>query len=164
MAESAWKIRMAAESDRARIGAIISAAGIFTNDEVASAMDLVDQSFSHPARGDYLVAVVEESGCVWGYVCYGPTPLTDGVYDLYWIAVDPARQRQGFGQFLLRYVESEVRKRGGRMLLIETSSKKSYAPTLRFYTKAGYEEISRIKDFYRVQDDKLVFCKYLTVG
>jgi len=48
------------------------------------------------------------------------------------------------------------------MLLIETSSKGSYASTMRFYERAGYSEISRIKDFYRIEDDKLVFCKRLT--
>ena len=48
------------------------------------------------------------------------------------------------------------------MLLIETSSKRSYEPTIRFYLGAGYHEISRIKDFYRIEDDKVVFCKQLT--
>jgi ribosomal protein S18 acetylase RimI-like enzyme len=83
------------------------------------------------------------------------------VYDLYWIAVDPTQQGQGYGQLLLRFVENEVRRQRGRMLLIETSSKQSYAPTIRFYQRAGYDEISRIKDFYRIEDDKVVFCKHL---
>ena len=127
----------------------------------------VDQSLEHPEKGDYTVCVLEEpdSGpnrIVQGYVCFGPTPLTDGVFDLYWIAVDPKRQGQGFGQLLLRFVENEVRRQRGRMLLIETSSKESYGPTLRFYQRSGYDEISRIKDFYRIEDDKLVFCKKLT--
>ena len=34
--------------------------------------------------------------------------------------------------------------------------------TIRFYQRAGYHEISRIKDFYRIEDDKVVFCKQLT--
>ena len=50
----------------------------------------------------------------------------------------------------------------GRMLLIETSSKESYASTMRFYERSGYDEISRIKDFYRIEDDKVVYCKKLT--
>ena len=62
---------------------------------------------------------------------------------------------------LLRFVENEVKKERGRMLLIETSSKESYSSTLRFYERSGYEEISRIKDFYRIEDDKVVFCKRL---
>lgn len=161
------KIRPAVTADRARIEQILLATARFTPQEVGWAMELVDQTLADPARSEYSVHVVEEpdSGprrMVQGYVCFAPTPLTDGVFDLYWIAVDPERQGEGIGQVLLRFVENEVRRRSGRMLLIETSSKRSYAPTIRFYQRAGYHEISRIKDFYRIEDDKVVFCKHLT--
>ena len=158
-------IRPADARDRARIQEILMACMLFTEEEVRCAVELVDiwNDPKHPERGDYRTEVLEDpAGTVQGYVTFGPTPLTDGVYDLYWIAVDPKQQGQGFGQVLLRFVENEVKKQQGRMLLIETSSKTSYASTLRFYERAGYTEISRIKDFYRVEDDKIVFCKRLT--
>jgi ribosomal protein S18 acetylase RimI-like enzyme len=160
------KIRPVEKKDRHRILEILVAVARFTDEEVRCAIDLVDQSLATPEKGEYIVHVVDdpdsESRLVQGYVCFGPTPLTDGVFDLYWIAVDPRQQGQGLGQLLLRFVENEVRKQHGRMLLIETSSKETYGPTLRFYERSGYEEISRIKDFYRVEDDKIVFCKKLS--
>jgi ribosomal protein S18 acetylase RimI-like enzyme len=161
------KIRPAELRDRARIHEILVATARFTEDEVRAAMDLADSAQDHPEKGEYIVHVLEEpdSGpkkLVQGYVCYGPTPHTDGVFDLYWIAVDPKRQGQGIGQLLLRFVENEVRRQRGRMLLIETSSKESYAPTLKFYESSGYDEISRIKDFYRIENDKVIYCKKLT--
>jgi ribosomal protein S18 acetylase RimI-like enzyme len=161
------KIRPAVTADRARIEEILISTARFTSQEVGWAMELVDQSFREGTHGEYSVHVLEEpdsgpSRAIQGYVCYAPTPMTDGVFDLYWIAVDPQRQGQGIGQILLRFVENEVRRRDGRMLLIETSSKRSYAPTVRFYQRAGYLEISRIKDFYRIEDDKVVFSKQLT--
>ena len=160
------KIRAAESSDRERIHEILVSTARFTEDEVNCAVELVDIFLHRPDKGDYLVSVLEDpdSGqgrMVQGYVCYGPTPLTDRVYDLYWIAVDPKQQGQGIGQMLLRFVENEVRRENGRMLLIETSSKESYGPTLRFYQRSGYDEISRIKDFYRIEDDKVIFCKKL---
>jgi ribosomal protein S18 acetylase RimI-like enzyme len=158
------KIRPAAALDRSRILEILVATARFSQQEIGWAMELVDAAIEHPEKGEYSVHVLEspDSGpnrMIQGYVCFGPTPMTEGVFDLYWIAVDPRHQGQGFGQLLLRFVENEVRRNRGRMLLIETSSKKSYAPTVRFYQQAGYEEISRIKDFYRVEDDKVVFGK-----
>jgi ribosomal protein S18 acetylase RimI-like enzyme len=108
--------------------------------------------------------VLEEDGekpSVHGYACYGPTPLTQGVYDLYWIVVDPSAQKKGYGRRLLEYVERDVVVRGGRMLLIETSSQESYGGTVRFYHRAGYELVARIKNFYRIGDDKLIFSKDL---
>lgn len=160
------KIRAAEKGDRARIHEILVSTARFTEDEVNCAVELVDIFLDKPDKGDYVVSVLDDpdSGqrrMVQGYVCYGPTPLTDRVYDLYWIAVDPKQQGQGIGQMLLRFVENEVRREKGRMLLIETSSKESYGPTLRFYQRSGYDEISRIKDFYRIEDDKVIFCKKL---
>jgi ribosomal protein S18 acetylase RimI-like enzyme len=156
-------IRPAKPSDQERIHEILVATGLFTDEEVRCAVELVELSFTQADRGDYLVYVLQEpAGAVHGYVCYGPTPLTDGVYDLYWIAVDPTRQGQGNGQILIRFVENEVRRKQGRMLLIETSSKETYSSTVRFYQRGGYQEISRIKDFYRIEDDKVVYCKRLS--
>lgn len=161
------RIRPAAIGDRERIHEILTATARFTRQEIGWAMELFDAAFDHPPKGEYAVHVLEEpdsapSYLVQGYVLFGPTPMTEDVFDLYWIAVDPKQQGQGFGQLLLRFVENEVRRQTGRMLLIETSSKRSYAPTIRFYQRAGYHEISRIKDFYRIEDDKVVFCKQLT--
>lgn len=153
-------IRPARPEDRERIHEILVGVAIFTGDEVRIAAELVDDSFANPNK-DYIVHVVEDQTGIQGYSCYGPTPLTDGVYDLYWIAVDPKHQGHGFGRVLLRFVENEIKRQRGRMLLIETSSKDTYGPTLRFYERGGYEEISRIKDFYRIEDDKIVFCKRL---
>jgi len=155
-------IRPVESSDRDRILEILIATARFTDEEVRCAIELVDKAITEPEKGEYIVHVLQDEGAVHGYVCFGATPMTDGVYDLYWIAVDPRRQGQGYGQVLLRFVENEVRRQRGRMLLIETSSKESYGPTLRFYHRSGYDEISRIKDFYRMEDDKIVFCKKLT--
>lgn len=161
---TSMKIRPAESKDRSRIREILVSTTRFTDDEVRAAVELVDHSLDNGARAEYLTYVLEapESGpsrMVQGYVTYGATPKTEGVFDLYWLAVDPRHQGQGFGQLLLRFVENEVRRQRGRMLLIETSSKESYAPTLRFYQRSGYDEISRIKDFYRIECDKIVFCK-----
>jgi ribosomal protein S18 acetylase RimI-like enzyme len=161
------KIRPATGADRARIQEILVATARFSRQEVGWAMELVDLAAAPPERREYEAHVLEDPDSgpdrkVQGYVLFGPAPMTEGVFDLYWIAVDPARQGEGLGQLLLRFVENEVRRQAGRMLLIETSSKRSYAPTIRFYQRAGYLEISRIKDFYRIEDDKVVFSKNLT--
>ena len=161
------KIRPAVPTDRERIIQILNATGRFTRQEIGWAVELVDLSFQQPRRPEYEAHVLEQpsSGpnrAVQGYVLFGPTPMPDGVFDLYWIAVDPTRQGEGLGRAMLRFVENEVRRQGGRMLLIETSSKRSYEPTVRFYKRAGYQEISRIKDFYRIEDDKVVLSRVLS--
>ena len=108
------------------------------------------------------MATDPRSPAVLGYVCFGPVPLTNGAYSLYWIAVDPGTQGRGVGRALVDYPEAEVTRRRGRLVLIETSSLDKYHPTVRFYERCGYLLLARLTDFYRPGDDKLVFGKYLT--
>jgi len=103
----------------------------------------------------------EGSSEVLGYVCFGPTPLTDSTYDLYWIAVDKSKLRGGVGKRLLRFAEEEIVRRGGQMLLVETSSQETYGGTIQFYEKTGYDLVGKIKEYYKPGDDKLIFAKRL---
>jgi ribosomal protein S18 acetylase RimI-like enzyme len=157
-------IRPIAPGDRSRIFDIVTAAGNFSDQEIETAMELVDEALETGEESGYIIVVAEMHGstaAIAGYACYGPTPLTEGVFDLYWIAVHPEAQGCGVGRDLIRYVEEDIRSRGGRMLLIETSSREGYDATIAFYEHANYEMAARIKNFYRVGDDKLVFSKEL---
>jgi ribosomal protein S18 acetylase RimI-like enzyme len=161
-ATAAGRVRPVERADRARIHDIVLATGRFTPIEVDTAMELVDAWLTSGEASEYLTFALEDgAGRVQGYVCVGPTPLTDGTYDLYWIAVDPATQGRGYGKRLLGAAEDEARRRNGRLVLIETSSQETYQATARFYESAGYRLVARIPNFYRVGDDKLVFAKAL---
>jgi ribosomal protein S18 acetylase RimI-like enzyme len=152
-------IRAITSADRGPLHAIITSAGNFTAGEVETAMELIDEAIESGNDGDYSAYVLADEAGVRGYVCIGPAPLADGVYDLYWIVVDSATRGRRYGQRLLRHAEEEVRRRKGRMLLIETSSQPSYAPTRRFYESAGYPEVARIRNFYKVGDDKIIYAR-----
>ena len=162
-------IRLLEARDRDDVVAILHAVGNFSSDEIDTALELIDEWLASGEASDYLTYVVESSGepadaappPVAGYVCYGPTPLTETTYDLYWIAVSPSAQRAGYGQALLAFAESDIARRGGRLVLIETGSHETYASTVRFYERAGYDLISRIPGYYRPGDDKLTFGKQL---
>jgi ribosomal protein S18 acetylase RimI-like enzyme len=65
----------------------------------------------------------------------------------------------GIGAALLKKAEDEIQKAGGRLALIETSSKPNYLNTRRFYLKKGYKRVSRIRDFYAPGDHLLIFEK-----
>ena len=158
-------VRPLVAADRAAVLDIVRRVGNFTADEVDVAMELVDEWLADSEESGYLTRVLADSDSarpVRGYVCFGPAPMTEGTFDLYWIAVDPDDQGRGFGARLLTAAEDEVRSRGGRLLLIETASQDAYAATIRFYERAGYEIASRIADYYRPGDDKLVFAKRFT--
>jgi ribosomal protein S18 acetylase RimI-like enzyme len=112
--------------------------------------------------GGYVFLVYrDDDGRAAGYACFGPHPLTQGTYDLYWIAVDPIAQGRGIGHALLMQAESEVQARSGRLLLIETSDTPVYASARRLYETSGYRCEATVHDFYASGDSLLIFAKDL---
>ena len=153
-------IRPMTPADRPAVLALIEATGFFRPDEIAVAEELIDITLGRPEQEDYAIVVVtDETGAVAGYMTYGPTPLTRGTYDLYWMAVDPKAQGRGYGRIIVEWLEDHVRRAGGRMIVIETSSSEKYEPTRRFYLGLNYTETARIPDFYGPGDGRVIYTK-----
>lgn len=147
--------------DRDRIASLLRTAGVFREDEIAVALELVDAVLDRPDHPDYRFAVASAGGEVAGYACWGPTPCTLGTFDLYWIAASPSHQGRGVGRRLLSRAEADMAARGARLCVIETSSLPRYSPARDFYLRMGYREAARLREFYAPGDDKLVFLKDL---
>jgi ribosomal protein S18 acetylase RimI-like enzyme len=158
-------IRSLVAADRGGVLRILQNAGNFTSEEVAIALELIDEWLELGEDSGYLSYVLEardgDSSEVLGYVTFGPTPLTESTFDLYWIAVDKSKHRGGVGKRLLKFTEEEIVRRGGKMLLIETSSQETYDGTIQFYERTGYELVGKIPEYYKPGDDKLIFAKQL---
>lgn len=156
------KIRGIEKKDRRRLEAILKAQEHFKPEEVQVALELIDIGLTQSGPEDYLFRIAEgPDGQILGYICYGQAPLTDAVYDIYWIVVHPASWNYGTGTSLLHQAEEEMKRWKARLLLIETSSRPPYEIPRAFYRKHGYEEQARILDYYEVGDHKLIFGKIL---
>lgn len=156
------KIRPLRRRDRLALYDLLKAQKHFRPAEVQIALELIDLALNQSGQEDYLIRCAEDGqGQIVGYACYGKAPLTDAVYDLYWIVVHPDYWSRGPGSALLLQVENEVERLKARLLLIETSSLSSYARPRSFYLKHGYRELARIPDYYAVGDHKLIFGKTL---
>jgi GNAT superfamily N-acetyltransferase len=157
-------------SDRARVAELLVSTAVFSLEEVDVALQLFDASVSAAGvagaddaqRADYEFTGAFEGERLIGYACAGPTPATEGTFDLYWLAVDAAAQGKGIGTTLVREVERGLRDRGARMLLVETSSRPDYSNTRAFYARCGYSEAARIRDFYAPADDRIMLTTRLT--
>jgi ribosomal protein S18 acetylase RimI-like enzyme len=153
-------IRRLKPADAKIIEGILNEILIFHDEEIRVAMELVNIAASDPKQKDYHLFIYEENGMILGYHCTGKRPLTDGVYDLYWIVTNPEHSKKGIGKKLLEHAEGFVNENNGRWLLAETSSKDSYSATRNFYMRNNYSIISEIKDFYSIGDSLIVFGKY----
>lgn len=133
----------------------------FNENEIEVAMELVNIAANNPEQKDYNIFVYEEDKKVLGYYCAGKRPLTDAVFDLYWIVADTESGKKGIGSSLLKHAEDFICELKGRWILAETSSKESYTRTRNFYLRNNYSIVAQINDFYSLGDNLTVFGKYL---
>ena len=150
----------ATEADGSQIQNITARAGVFSQEEVDSVQVMWTEYLTlGPEGSGYHFIAYRDGDQVLGFAIYGLRDLTDGVFDLFWIAVDPTAQCHGVGRSLLTATEEAVRATGGRMLIAETSGTPHYEPARKFYFAMGYENEATIKDFYTPGDDLKIFIK-----
>ena len=158
MVDLTWR-RDVAEADIAAIEALVARTGFFTPSEVRMAGELVEARLEQGLQSGYEFLIGDLNGVIAGYTCYGLIEGTEGSFDLYWIAVDPAHQGAGIGRQVLAATEAAIRAEKGTRYYAETSSTDKYLPTRQFYGRAGFKEVARIADFYRPGDGKVIYEK-----
>lgn len=152
------RLRTLTAADRDRIEEITRAVGLFRDDEVVVALEVLDEAVQGGPGNTYSTLGAEADGLLAGWICWGPTPCTLGTYDLYWMAVDPQLQGTGIGTALL--LEMERWLQGiARLIIIETTGRADYGGTRAFYQARGYSPVATIADFYAPGDDQVVFVK-----
>lgn len=155
-------IRPMLPEDRSALIQILRDTAEFKAPELVVAEEVINSYLHDPGGSGYYILIARIASSVAGYICYGPTPLTDGTWDIYWQAVAQEKRGQGIGSVLTEEAEKEIRKTRARLIIIETSSTHAYEKTLHFHRCRGYEVIARIPDFYFPGDDKLILQKQLS--
>ena len=150
--------------DREPLAALLQRIETFNAEEVGVAVELIDETLQNRERSTYRFIVALEEGeedekAYFGYVCFGPTPMTRHTYDLYWIVVDPDQRGKGIGRELMRALTATLAHNGGRILRVETSSSEMYRSAKGFYKRAGFVEGGRIPNFYKDHDDLIIYYK-----
>jgi ribosomal protein S18 acetylase RimI-like enzyme len=154
----ARSVREARRDDEAGIAALVRSVAEFTPDEVEVALELIESALAK--TDDYRLLVALEGDRVVGYACFGPTPMTKGTFDLYWIASSRTARGSGVGRALIDAVMDQLRACGGRLLRVETSSRAEYLATRRFYDRASFKHAATLAGFYDVDDDLMIYVRY----
>jgi ribosomal protein S18 acetylase RimI-like enzyme len=155
-------LRPVGHAHRARLEQLTRGTGLFREEEVATAVELLDESLA--GDDDYQFVGAFDADQLIGYACWGPTPGTLATSDLYWIVVDRERQGSGIGSQLLREVERLLTADGRRLVVVETSSRGDYQATRAFYEARGYTRTATIPGYYAPGDDLVIYTKDLTPG
>ncbi|NLE77627.1 MAG: GNAT family N-acetyltransferase [Chloroflexi bacterium] len=160
-----FTISLANEGDGQSILGIAARSGVFTSDEVACVQELWEAYLRDGEASGYVFLVYKgEDGQALAFLCFGPTPLTEGTFDLYWVCVAPEARGRGIASVMLTRMELEVAQRGGRLILVETSSLAAYAAARGLYESRGYQREAVVHDFYSPGDDLVILQKHLGGG
>lgn len=151
-------IRPAAEHDRQSLFSLVAGIKNFNPEEVELAREVIGDALDSEKNGYHLL-VAAAGGRLLGFICYGPIPISDKRWDLYWIAVEPGQARSGIGSQLLH--DMETRLGPGMRVYVDTSSTDGYTSARSFYERHGYHVAGVFPDFYRTGDDKIVYVKDL---
>jgi len=154
-------IRPAIENDRQKIFSLVSEIKNFSAGEVELAREVIGEAFDLENSGYHLMVAVDQREALCGFICFGPVPITEKSWDLYWIAVSPRQARRGIGSQLLAAMENQLRAVEGIRVYVDTSSLAEYSAARSFYERHGYDVACVLPDFYRAGDDKIIFVKAL---
>ena len=154
------RVRLMTAADKPAIMHILKHTPEFKPHEIPVAEEVIDAYLKDPKGSGYTILVAESDAAIAGYICYGPTPCTQGTWDFYWEAVSRELRGKGIGSALSRAAEAAVRKAKGRLIMIETSSIPLYENTRRFHLGKGYDIVARVEDFYAPGDDKIIMAKH----
>ena len=147
--------------DRRKVKDLLRTAENFSNDEIETAIELLEDSLSNPY--EYMCLITENIRLdrITGFICFGKTPMTDRTFDIYWLTVSPDNRRKGHGAMLFEAAQTLISESKARMLVAETSSRGDYASARKFYLKQGCIEAAHIPDYYKKGEDLVVFTKIL---
>lgn len=149
-------IRDVERRDVPALKVIVDRSGLFPSE----LLDDMLAAYLNEDQNDQYWLTVDDGDPVAVAYC-APEPMTQGTWNLYLIAVHPDRRSQGHGAALLRHLEDALGTRGQHLLLVETSGLPDFERARVFYSRNGYEREARIRDFYELGDDKIIFRKAL---
>ena len=155
-------IRKIKQEEQEDLLAIAHKTGVFQEREVE---ELLGSTLSGYFAGEldeqhHILAIedeVSQKAVGWSY--FAPSFHAEGVWDVWWIGIEPSVHQKGYGSKLLLHIEKMLKEAAARLIIIETSSTEILAKARKFYPKLGYQQCGIIPNFYAEGDDKVIFAK-----
>lgn len=146
-------VRSPKPQDVATMGEIAQRAGLFPADLLP---EMINPAFD--GGTDVWLLAETENGAPCCFAFARAEELTDRVWNILALCVDPKAQGLGHASSLLCAMEDQL---DARMIIIETTQLPAQAAARTFYEKAGYAREGAVRDFYAVGEDKVIYRKVL---
>ena len=151
-------IRPTIITDKPSIFTILRDSNQFDEEGISFVEGILDQHLLEGSSAIWLTAFEEEP---IGVAYCNPEPVSSGVWNLLMLWIREDKQRLGLGRKLVEQVELNLKEKGARLLLVETSSKPMFETARMFYAKCGFIHEATIRNYFEDGDDKLILTKLL---
>lgn len=121
--------------------------------------DMIGSSLEDDTSQEYWLTYDAEKPIAVAY--FAPERMTSGTWNLLLIAVHIDHQGSGVGTTLMEHIESFLKLKQQRLLVVETSDLDEFALTRKFYQDIGYIKEAHIREFYDKDEGKVVYWKKL---
>ncbi len=153
--------RTVRESDPEAVREIVKSTGFFdaVPTEIECAVsDVRDTLEQGEEKSGSWYLFLERDGKTLGFASYGgPVECTDRLFYMYWIAVHGDTRGKGYGKLLMREILGDIKARGARKVVLQTSGREQYVPTRMFYLACGFKQEAEIADYYQAGDSCCFF-------
>jgi len=147
-------VRTATTSDAPEILRLVEESDIFDS----GGIELVRSKLTDMHASKWLVACDPDVvGVVYGDI----EPVTDGTWNALMLLVQSDRRGGGIGRMLMGAFEESVMQEGARIVLVDTSGGEEFETARVLYTKLGFTQEARVRDYYADGHDKITFWKRL---
>ena len=122
--------------------------------------EMIEDYLTNPeTQNIWFTAELDHTPIGFGYCA--PEMLTEGTYNLYAIGVKNDLHGKGIGRQMMSYLETELKEKGHRILIVETSGGPDLFKTRKFYEDLNYTKEAVIRDFWSEGEDKVIYWKKL---
>ncbi|MGB7412670.1 MAG: GNAT family N-acetyltransferase [Thermosynechococcaceae cyanobacterium] len=153
-------IRNTTSDDHAKLISLATATGIFEDGQTEELSQML-ASFNPADKLAGDIWLTDDDDGPVGVAYLAPERMTEGTWNLYFIAVHPDRQREGRGLAILNHVIQLLSERGQRVLLVETAGTDDFDYVRKFYGDNGFTKEATIREFYTAGVDKVVYRRAL---
>ncbi len=151
------KIRPTVQADTPHLKTVLNTIELFPPEMLD---DMIADYLSNPeTEAIWFTAAEDGVPIALGYCA--PEMLTEGTYNLYAIGVKSDLQGKGIGRQMMAYLERQLKEKGHRILIVETSGGPDLTLTRKFYEDLNYTKEAVIRDFWSKGEDKVVYWKKL---
>jgi hypothetical protein len=154
------KIREVKARDRGIIYELMQQDNKFKPGELEVILHRIDLYLFDADQRLFKVIVAEDQKKeLGGYAVYGPDPQGDGTYQIYNLIHSPLIENGEILLHLLLFIENDLLKKKGRIIVYEISSGVQYRNQFETFMKHNFNLSSVINNFYSEGEDKLILSK-----